>query len=320
MKRDLLARSLQQMAEKKPADNSTAASPTPSKEGAPKSLKNMSDVLTQVASQSAQEIDVSEIADSEIADRFDVQDGLDDLVESIRDSGQELPVLVRYRRGDGPRYEVVYGRRRIAACRALGIKVKAFIKDMDLREALKSQALENSARLQRSFIEQAVFAAKLEQAGFTRQDICEALVVDKGTLSKLISVVRDVPASVIRAIGPARDSGRRPWYELRRLVTLENGFGEGAILEMIPSSCTNANERLIALIKAMQKAEAIQGSQPARRPPSPTQSGEISGGAVSFKAKEARITIQADKSSKAFIRFLEENLETIFSEWTQTRT
>jgi hypothetical protein len=96
----------------------------------------MSDVLSQVSAQSAQEIDVSEIADSEIADRFDVSEGLADLIESIRASGQQLPALLRYRRGSGPRYEVVYGRRRIAACRALGIKVKAYIKEMDQRAAL----------------------------------------------------------------------------------------------------------------------------------------------------------------------------------------
>ena len=53
--------------------------------------------------------------DTEVAvTAFDI---LEDLVESIRVSGQQLPALLRYRRGAGPRYEVVYGRRRIAACR-----------------------------------------------------------------------------------------------------------------------------------------------------------------------------------------------------------
>jgi ParB family chromosome partitioning protein len=47
-------------------------------------------------------VDVNEISDSEIADRFDVSEGLDDLIESIRASGQQLPALLRYRRGAWP--------------------------------------------------------------------------------------------------------------------------------------------------------------------------------------------------------------------------
>ncbi len=119
MKRELLAKSLQQMGDKErePTQNSQTS--------APRALKSMKDVLSQVSSQSAQEIDVSEIADSVVSDRFDVEEGLDELIESIRASGQQLPAMLRYRKGAGPRYVVVYGRRRIAACRALGIKVKA---------------------------------------------------------------------------------------------------------------------------------------------------------------------------------------------------
>lgn len=105
----------------------------------------------------------------------------------------------------------------------LGIKVKAYVKEMDHREALVSQALENSARLEkRSFIEQAIFATKLEDQGFTRAEIGDVLAVDKGTLSKLIGVARDVPDAVIYKIGAAHEAGRRPWLELRRLVKTEN--------------------------------------------------------------------------------------------------
>ena len=153
MKRDLLAKSLAQMGSK-PSVLSDLGPKVD--ESSPRSLKSISDVLAQVSAQSAQEVDVNEIADSEIADRFDVSEGLNDLIESIRAAGQQRPALLRYRRGPGPRYEVVYGRRRIAACRVLGIKVKAYVKEMDHREALVSQALENSARLERSFIEQAI--------------------------------------------------------------------------------------------------------------------------------------------------------------------
>ena len=92
MKRDLLAKSLAQMGSKP----LIAADAGPKvDESSPRSLKSMSDVLSQVSAQAAQDVDVNEIGDSEIADRFDVSEGLDDLIESIRTSGQQLPALLR---------------------------------------------------------------------------------------------------------------------------------------------------------------------------------------------------------------------------------
>ncbi|MWB78731.1 plasmid partitioning protein RepB [Pseudooceanicola sp. 216_PA32_1] len=307
MKRDLLAKSLAQMGSK------SGDAPAPG-EGKPRSLKSMSDVLSQVSSQSAQEVDVAEIADSEIADRFDVTEGLEDLVESIRVSGQQLPALLRYRRGAGPRYEVVYGRRRIAACRALGIKVKAYIKEMDQREALVSQALENSARLERSFIEQAIFATRLEDQGFTRAEIGEVLAVDKGTLSKLIGVARDVPDAVIYGIGAAHDAGRRPWLELRRLVREPGAPAEAALLDMLPSDRTPA-ARLSALIAALQAGESARMMAKATRGPA-APLPRVRGSSVSYKARERRLTIQvAEAKEKGFIAYVEENLDRLYRDW-----
>lgn len=315
MKRDLLAKSLAQMGSKAAAD---PAAPAPKvDEGTPRSLRSMSDVLAQVSSQSAQEIDVNDIADSDIADRFDVAEGLDDLVESIRASGQQLPALLRYRRGPGPRYEVVYGRRRIAACRRLDIKVKAFVKEMDRREALVSQALENSARLERSFIEQAIFAARLEDEGFTRIEIGEVLAVDKGTLSKLIGVARDVPSEVIYAIGAAHDAGRRPWLELRRLMK-DAGVPGHEVLALVPQ--TGAPEdRLAVLIDALQAREAGKARQQAPKTHSAPLT-PVKGTPVAFKARGKRLTIEVSEGrEEGFIGFVEDRLDRLYEEWKKSR-
>jgi len=314
MKRDLLAKSLAQMGSKP----SAAVEENDQKpgEGAPRSLKSMSDVLSQVSAQAAQEVDVSEISDSEIADRFDVAEGLDDLIESIRTSGQQLPALLRYRRGVGPRYEVVYGRRRIAACRALGIKVKAYIKEMDQREALVSQALENSARLERSFIEQAIFAIKLEEQGFTRAEIGDVLAVDKGTLSKLISVARDLPDVLIYAIGAAHEAGRRPWLELRRLIKIETAVTDAEMLSLVPDNGTT--EKLSALIEALQAAEGKSKKAVglAANAASPNPLSRLKDRPVSFKAKGKRLMIEvSEQKERGFIGFVEANLERLYDEW-----
>lgn len=315
MKRDLLAKSLAQMGSKPvdiPSDHIKAEEAT-----APRSLKSMSDVLSQVSAQSAQDIDINDIAESEIADRFDVNEGLEDLIESIRTSGQQLPALLRFRRGSGPRYEVVYGRRRIAACRVLGIKVKAYVKEMDHREALVSQALENSARLERSFIEQAIFAVKLEEQGFTRADIGDVLAVDKGTLSKLIGVARDVPDAVIYKIGAAHDAGRRPWLELRRLIKEADAPAEESILSLVPESGPAA-ERLGTLIEALQKVQAVhmKASEQLAKAPPPAPLNQMKGAPVAFRSKGQRLLIEvSDRTERGFIAFVEDQLERLYDEW-----
>lgn len=316
MKRDLLAKSLAQMGSK-PAPMAETGPKVD--ESTPRSLKSMSDVLSQVSAQSAQDVDVSEIGDSDIADRFDVSEGLADLIESIRTSGQQLPALLRYRRGPGPRYEVVYGRRRIAACRVLGIKVKAYIKDMDHREALVSQALENSARLERSFIEQAIFATKLEDQGFTRAEIGDVLAVDKGTLSKLIGVARDVPGAVIYKIGAAHEAGRRPWLELRRLVKTENAPPGHVILSLVPEE-GSAAEKLGTVIAALQKiADAPQSAaEPVAKVPSPAPLHKMLETSVAFRSRGQRLLIEvSDKNERGFIPFVEAQLERLYRDWKE---
>lgn len=314
MKRDLLAKSLAQMGSRAPEP--VQAAPRP-EGGAPPSLKSMSEVLSQVSSQSAQEVDVSDIADSVVADRFDVSQGLEDLIESIRVSGQKLPALLRYRRGAGPRYEVVYGRRRIQACRVLGIKVKAYIREMDQREALVSQALENSARLERSFIEQAIFAAKLEDQGFTRAEIGDVLAVDKGTMSKLISAARDIPEAVIYAIGAAHDAGRRPWTELRRLIKAGHAPEEEAMLAMIPSD-GSASDKLGALVQALQAREkgVTTAEAPASRPSAPEPLTRVKDTPLAYRTTGRRLLLEvSEKREEGFISFVEENLERFYAEW-----
>jgi ParB family chromosome partitioning protein len=59
-----------------------------------------------------------------------------------------------------------------------------------------------------------VFAGSLEERGYDRDVIMQALSVDKTVVSKMLSVLNDIPADVVAAIGAARNSGRDRWYKL----------------------------------------------------------------------------------------------------------
>ncbi|RUW64915.1 plasmid partitioning protein RepB C-terminal domain-containing protein, partial [Mesorhizobium sp. M4B.F.Ca.ET.049.02.1.2] len=64
-----------------------------------------------------------------------------------------------------------------------------------------------------SYIERALFAARLEDRSFSREVIMAALNIDKAALSKMLSVVRAIPIELIEAIGSAPEVGRRRWME-----------------------------------------------------------------------------------------------------------
>jgi ParB family transcriptional regulator, chromosome partitioning protein len=134
--------------------------------------------------------------------------------QSIAVGGQKVPILVRPHPSIDGQYEIAFGHRRTRACSSLGIKVRAVVQSLSDRELVIAQGLENSERRDLSYLERSLYAARLEDRGFDRGDICDALATDKGELSKLISVARAIPQDLIDAIGPAPKAGRRRWLAL----------------------------------------------------------------------------------------------------------
>ena len=307
MRKDLLASSLKAVREGKQA---SPAEPDP-KSRKHAGILDVQRGLDQLSSGAPRSIDPEDIADSAIRDRFDITDGLDDLIASIRASGQRLPVLLR-RANTGPLpYEVVYGRRRIEACRQIGIKVQAYVSDMDDREALISQGLENAARLQRSFIEQAVYADRLLKHGFTRDEITEILAVDKTTISRMLGVVSAVPAPVIDAIGPAHDSGRRPWQLLRDAIQERPALDEQALIALVDRT-RPSNDRLLSVLKELsKKPESTLTAAPAKR--------SLTGG-VQVERSAKRVTIRCPGGElEGFSEFLDDQIDRLLAEFHASR-
>lgn len=303
MRKNLLANSLKAV-----RDGKAAAVEDEQK---PRKLSGVLDVqrgLDQLSAGAARQIDPAQISESAVKDRFDLQDGLEDLINSIKASGQKLPVLLR-RTPQGPLpYEVVYGRRRIEACRQLGIQVLAHIAELSDREALISQGLENAARLQRSFIEQSVYAEQLLHHEFSREDIMEVLAVDKTTISRMLGVVSDVPRSIIERIGPAHDSGRRPWQQLRELLKERADLDEPAVKSLIPTDTADSNERLQGLIRALSHKPAPAPQTSAKR--------TLADGRIKVETTRGRILVKAsDEEMLGFAAFLDERLEQLLTEF-----
>lgn len=171
--------------------------------------------IEQLKAQAVVELAPALIDVSFISDRL--QGSTEDhegLVSSIREHGQQVPILVRPHPEREGRYQVVYGHRRLRAVAELGKSVRAVVKPLSDEQVVVAQGQENSARTDLSFIEKALFAARLEEGGFGRDVIMAALSVDKTGLSRLISAAVKVPREIIEAIGPAPKTGRDRWVDL----------------------------------------------------------------------------------------------------------
>lgn len=167
------------------------------------------------------EIDAANIGTAgRLDDRLQIE--IDGLKASISKNGQRVPILVRPLEGD--RYSLIYGRRRLEACRELGIKVRAIVTETEGDQALRDQLLENQERRDLSFIERALVAAALLDGDHlstserTNKGVAEVLNLTEAGVSQLLSVVRAVGEELILAIGAAPGIGRPRWEELKKLL------------------------------------------------------------------------------------------------------
>jgi ParB family chromosome partitioning protein len=174
--------------------------------------------------------------------------------EAIRTSGQNSPILVRPHPKTPGRFEAAFGHRRLRAARELGIAVKAVVRQLSDEELIIAQGQENSARSDLTFIERARFAARLEERGYGRDVIAQALAVDKAQLSKLIAVATRVPTEIIDWIGPAPSYGRDRWQSLAEGVA-DHAVRKKALrfVETEKASALDTDKRFAALMDALRE-------------------------------------------------------------------
>ena len=259
------------------------------------------------------EIDPDLIDDWGPVDRFDEftavnsddeGEGFDTLKSSIRDGGQQVPILVRRAKSEG-RYEAIYGRRRLRACRELGIKVRANVQDVDDATALLAKGLENAARRNLSFYEKARFAAAILEAGHATPTVRQVLSLSASGLSHLMKVTQNVPSSVGDLVGAAPKSGRPKWTALAELFVSKKLTEQVAL--RILGKCgpeATSDDRLEVLLKEASKRGARQGNGFSEVTPVEGVTIRTGGGAVSLSAKKTG-------ANARFAEWLDDNLAEI---------
>ena len=229
-------------------------------------------------------------------------DEVQDLVESIRTSGQQVPVLLRPATERDGKFEVVYGRRRILACQDLGIPVKALIRTLDDTEALLAKGLENAGRQDLSFYERARFAQAILEQGHSREEVLQALSISKNTLSQLERVARLIPDVTGFEIGPAYGAGRPKWMTLAaafeaKLIS-ENVVAQ--VLKKLPEDA-GSDQRLQAVLDSLSKRGASEAPAIERKP--------VSGTTVKSTKSSVTVTVKRAGDSKDFADWIDANID-----------
>jgi ParB family chromosome partitioning protein len=218
------------------------------------------------------DLDPSTIDGSFVSDRLALDDDdFKDLVEAIRTRGQDSPILVRPHPEAPGRFQVAFGHRRLRAARQVGRPVRAVVKVLSDRDLVLAQGQENSARANLSFIERALFARRLEEAGHDRETIMSALRVDKTMVSRMISVATRLPTPLIEAIGAAPGTGRSRWIELSDAFQAEPAHADTApLLTSAAFLAAGSDERFNLVLAHFQKGEDPSGAPAASKRPRPT--------------------------------------------------
>lgn len=264
------------------------------------------------------EIEPSLIDSSFIKDRLDDYDGEEfgGLVESIRDNGQAIPVLVRPHPEHAGRYQLAFGHRRVAALRTLGLKVKALVREMSDEALVIAQGNENIERKDLSFIERALFALRLEERGMPRAVIMSTFGSrSKGVLSEMLSLARRLPISLVEAIGPAPGIGRPRWVALADLLEKHPETNWNSAIEAPSFKNLASTDRFDTVFVALKDKPA--GKNTASTPWIPA---DKSVRVNTKQGEKALVMTFMSKEGKTFGDWISSNLDNLYEAFKKSET
>ncbi|MCY1740973.1 plasmid partitioning protein RepB [Ensifer sp. SL37] len=260
-------------------------------------------------------LDANLLDASFVVDRIDVGD--DDyllLRDAIRQHGQSSPILVRPHPEVSGRFMIVFGHRRARVAKELGVPVRAVIKPIEDIAHVIAQGQENTARANLTFIEKSLFAQKLARGSMSKDTIKAALTVDDTLLSRMLSVVENVPETVLDAVGNARGVGRDRWEELKKLVIVPGKAAEAVeFVQGEAFSISSSDERFNSLLEHLKKGKK---ARPERKPSS--RSWAVTGTdvqvSVSERGKAFTMALKSKDASR-FGTFVAERLEELYRDF-----
>lgn len=203
------------------------------------------------------ELDPASIDPSFVQDRM--PGDINGLLASLREQGQQVPILVRPHPDRSSRYQVAFGHRRLRAMAELGRPVRAVVRDLTDEQLVVAQGQENNEREDLTFIEKARFAYRLSKQ-FDRETVIAAMSLDKSNLSKMISLFDNLPSDLIDAIGPAPGVGRPSWQNLAGLIEKAPSSSEvAAFAKSSAIQVLTSADRFKAVVSHLKPSRVARG-------------------------------------------------------------
>ncbi|MCR9284801.1 plasmid partitioning protein RepB [Roseibium aggregatum] len=312
-----------QAANEKSTEKSMTTAPTKALQASFASIeKDNLSLREELKKSKVHELDPDLVLASLIPDRMEWTEDdpqFQSLVASMEASGQKLPILVRPHPDVDGAYQLAYGARRNKAAKVLGRKVRAFVEDLSDEQLIVAQGLENNERKNLSFIEQAMYAQALTQAGYSRKVIAESVGVGNETIiSKMTAIAGQVPRDICISIGPAPKIGRTRWEAFGQLI--EKGTRKASIVEAVRGLPgheiwinADSNKRFDLAMRAAEKADKARTATP-KPSKTPIQSTTRSYGNIERSSIAMKITINV-KSEPKFANFVEERISALITEF-----
>ncbi|MGO6984190.1 plasmid partitioning protein RepB [Rhizobium leguminosarum] len=262
------------------------------------------------------ELDPSLIDPSPYPDRLPDDDttSFEAFKRSMETEGQKVPVQVRKHPSSPGRYQIVYGHRRWLAAMQLDRPVRALeveISDLDL---VLAQGIENAGRQDLTWIERALFASRMDDAGIKPRHIYAALSIEDAELARMRNVYRIIPTDIIEAIGRAPKIGRPRWLDLAKTVA-----GNAGTLDALRVALDRKGDAETSDQRFQRALNAIKPASTDRRAPSPiTDKSGTKLGALLMSSKEVRISAEGSLGIE-FLKFVEAELPALTERFARLR-
>lgn len=160
----------------------------------------------QLASSGVKPVETGLISASRFYNRFEMDlneqadEEFKELVASIRTGGgNSIPALLNQIEGEEGKYEVVYGHRRWAACRIVGVPLNAYVHEgLEPKVIARLQLIENSERKDPSVLDRAKqIASQMESGAWaTQQELAKEVGISGAQVSRLLDIARYVPKTL----------------------------------------------------------------------------------------------------------------------------
>jgi len=190
---------------------------------------------------------------------FDAQ-GLEDLMQSIREKGVIQPILVR-RQGDA--YELIAGERRLRAAQQLGLsEIPAIVRDVTDEDSLELALIENIQRQNLNPIEEArAFDYLMHKFSLTQEKVSEILGKSRASIANTLRLLK-----LPQEIQDEMKKGRISFAHGRTLLEVDDANQQRRLAQEIILKGLSLAELEVLVKKHRPKSHKQSMRQPGRDP------------------------------------------------------